>query len=396
MSGKTGKDSGVVAEDVAKAPDIGRVEPGKSNRVSNEVGDAWIDHGAACDGKDASAPGCFLTDWQRLRLIVDIKSRIETASTNYKIALTELRIAEMLKKDDDLPWVLALALDLVGSHLIKILGRAAVSLKSAGLGKLSAAMDGVYLEDRSWQSRTQAALGALDDRAIETHVKATFDPVKKAGVGAVKSSLNATEHEEKNQTIAYIDQLKDQCDVGFQTFAETMSARAVDAELVVLREGLDRANHSISAYKAALAEKLERFRASGVTEVGRQLAIVDRFPHGTRVRDKRVVWFQEDGKKTLRYQSQQSAFLTQSMEGHEFGPRYAEAAQLGPPVPDEFAEVALARSEQVWGPTPLVIGKSAAPPRTTPTHVPTHVPARPVAVEPNVDALPDAFRQVKA
>jgi hypothetical protein len=410
MSDKKGKESGVTSDDIAKAPDVGRVTPGKTTlQPTTEVGDPWIDHGAVCDGKDTATSGCLFTDWQRLKLIVDIKARVETAATNYKFALVELKMSELLKKEDDLPWVLSLALDMVGSHFIKVLGKAAVALKGAGVQKLASSMDGAYMNDRSWRARGEQLLGALDDKAIETHVKATFDPVKKAGVAGAKSEFHDPDKRERNRTVAYIDQLKDQCDVGFQTFTERVTATSNDAELLVVREGLDRANHSIGAYKVALGEKIARFKKSGVTELGRHVAIVDRFPHGTRVRDKRVIWYHEDGKRTLRYQTQDSAFLTQSMNAGKFGPNYAEPSQVGDQVPDEFVDVALARSEQLWGPTPSLFGRSASaptfnpaapatPPKpATPTPmVPTQVPRRgPKSVEPDMDSLPDAFNQVK-
>jgi hypothetical protein len=413
--GKKGKDSGVTAEDFARARDVGKVEPtpGKTTGLpSVEVGDHWIDQGSACDGKDSKTPGCFLTDWQRLKLVVKLKLLIEKAVTNYKLALVELKFEELMKKADDIPWVLTLALELVGAHFIKVIGKAAVALKGSGLNKLASSMKDVYLSDRSWQTRAEAVLGSLDGKAIETYVKTTLDPLKKSGVTGVKAALGEQAKTEQRGDIAYIDHLKNQCDVEFQAFSDETAAHATDAQLIVIYDGMDASNHSVGAYKAALGEKLERFRKSGASEIGRHLTVRDRLPYGTRVRDKRLVWYQENGKRTLRYQTQDSAFLTQrlepprSMDGSraEFGPRYADPVQLGEIVPDEFVDVALARSEQLWGPTPLVLGKSSSslqPAPTAPvTRVPTQLPARPPSpeptktVEPNMDALPDAFRQV--
>lgn len=127
--------------------------------------------------------------------------------------------------------------------------------------------------------------------------------------------------------------------------------------------------HATGTYKAALAEKLKRFRASGVTDIGRQ-AVRDREFNRTEVhRDTRVVFVQGmNGTKTAWYQSQEGDFSpgvikpcdpgTQGLALPDyknavckFGPRDPrEAARLDRPVPAEFEEAAIARSEQRWGP----------------------------------------------
>lgn len=454
-----GKKSGVTADDLSQSPDVGKVKPGKTNLVqTTEVGDQWIDHGAVCDGKDDKTPGCFLADTQRGRLIIDFKDRVETASANYKIALVELKLAELMKKDDDVSWVLSLALDLVGAHLVKVAAKAAVGLKASGINKLASAMDGAYVSDQSWRSRTEAIIQSIDDKAIEGNVKSLFDPAKKAGIGAFKSAVNSDAKTKKAAVLAYIDQLKDQCDIGFQTFSSNAAGQSSDAELVVLWEGLDRVHHTVGTYKAALGEKLARFKKSGVTELGRQRTKDRQFHRADVLRDKRVVWIQESGKKTLHYQSQEGDYNPSTIrrgdpgsEGiygddgkpREFGARDPrEKVQTGGPVPDEFAEVAIARSEQIWGPTPLVLGRTQdapsynifvprknqpqpdppqpsggnifvpranqpppEPPRNpfvpivspVPTDTPssTKPPKKAGPVEPDMDTLPPAFHQVK-
>lgn len=385
---KKGHTSGVTSEDITKARDVGDVKPGKTNLVqTTEVGDQWIDHGAVCDGKDNQTPGCFLENTQRMRLVIDFKDRVETASTNYKIALVELKLAELLKKDDDVSWVLSLALDLVGAHLIKVAAKAAIALKASGINKLASAMEGSYLSDQSWRTRTEMIIQSIDDKAIESNVKTLFDPAKKAGIVAVKSAAKGDAKTKKAATLAFIDQLKDQCDLGFQTFATNATGSSSDAELVVLWEGLDRAHHTVGAYKEALGEKLARFKKSGITELGRQNVKDRQFNRADVQRDKRVVWIQENGKKTLHYQSQEGDYNPNVIKRGDPGSEelFGEAGKLKfgardpredirteGPVPDEFVEVALERSEQLWGITPLILKPSSDAPSYNPFVPRTH------------------------
>lgn len=141
---ETGTTSGVTAGDLVSAPDIGKVAPGKTNTVQTfEIGEQFIDHGALCDGKDQNTAGCFLKDDQRKRLIGKFESRVLVAQGNYQHALAELRVDELMKKDDDLHWVLSLALDVAGAHILGVAARALKGVKAGGLAKLTeAGLDG--------------------------------------------------------------------------------------------------------------------------------------------------------------------------------------------------------------------------------------------------------------
>ena len=121
----SGTTSGVTAGDLVSAPDIGKVAPGKTKAVQTyDLGVHFLDHGAVCDGKDENTTGCFLRDGQRLRLINDFMILVVNAMGNYKDALTDLRIEELLKEDDDLHWVVSLALDVAGAHFLGVAAKA--------------------------------------------------------------------------------------------------------------------------------------------------------------------------------------------------------------------------------------------------------------------------------
>ena len=370
MGDETGKRSGVTADDLGRARDISSVEPLKTKTAQQtEVGDRYIDHGAACAGKGLETPGCLFEDAQRTRLISDINTRIGDASANYKDALTELKFEEVMKKEADLHWAASIALDLVGAHLVKVAAKAVIALKSSGVTKLSSHINGTYLNDNSFRSRAEALLRSVDDKSIEGKVKTVFDPIKKGIASTGKRAANHENKTEKTAAIAFIDQLKDGCDISFRRFGSHAAGHSNDAELAVIWEGMDPVNHTTGAYKAALSEKLSRFKQSGVNDLGRKRTEDRQFHRGDVIRDTRVVWVMENGSKTLYYQSNETGYNpsrirrgdpdTYDLFGDEdqhltFGDRGRGSSRFEGRVPVEFIDVALARSEEVWGPTPTI------------------------------------------
>ena len=431
-----GDKSGVTADDFGRAPDLSKVDPAKTKTVqTREVGDQYIDHGAVCEGKDDSTVGCFFADQQRDRLIADFRDRIAAASTNYKLALVELKLEALLKKEADLHWAASLALDLIGAHVIRVVGRAVVSLKSDGVTKLTSIVGSRNLDESSFHARASSFLGGLDEKSIEGNVKGTLEPIKKGLVNTIKSNVNVGAKNEKAAKLSYIAQLKDNCDLEFQRFKSASLGKSNDAELFVLWEGFDTSHHTVGKYVEALGAKLERFRKSGVTDLGRKRGHDRQWHRAEVLRDTRVVWVErDDGSKTLTYQSQEGDFnpgvikrgdpdagdLFGDEQAIEFGARNArEEVRLDGRVPAEFVEVALARSEQIWGATPtirdatpsnmFVPQKTQPPPRNM--FVPQNarnrqqdvqdkprnmfVPQKPKLIEPNMDTLPDAFKTTK-
>ena len=360
--GKVGKRSGVTGEDFSKAPDVGAIAPGKRNLVQSQLlGNQWGDHGAKCDGNDG--PGCFLADDVRLRYLIDFKDDVRTAATNYKLALQALRFEEMLKKEDDLNWVLALALEIAGAHLLDVAVKALGGLKATRAQKfVSAAFKSENFE--GWSANAAKTLNAITAKQLETYTKVPITAAKKKVSDGVKDGNNAEPKAEKTAVLSYIDQLTEECDIAFRSFQSNASANAPDAELAVLFDGMNPENHTVGIYKDVLGQKLQRFKKSGVLDLGRKDA-KDRVTGQVGVyRDTRVVWLRDiTNHRRLYYQAQEGnadyavirpgdpgdprSFPEQSFGPHD--PR--EKPELGDPVPEEFQAVAIARSEQQWGPT---------------------------------------------
>ena len=359
---KQGVNSGVTGADVAQAPDIGKLEPGKRNLVqSTYLGNQWGDRGARCDGHDAQTPGCFLTDEVRLRYLIDFKGDVSTAATNYKLALQQIRFEELLKKDDDLNWVLTLALEIAGAHLLNVAVKALGGLKANGVQKFAASAfkSGSF---EIWRSNAARTLNSISPKQLETYTKIPLNAAKTRTAKGMQAGGNEDQTRQKTAVVSYIDELTDQCDTAFRAFQTNASASAPDAELAVLFEGMQPENHSVGIYKQVLDLKLGRFRSSGVLEIGRKDAR-DRVSGEVGVhRDTRVVWIRDiTGNRRLHYQSQEGnadhAVVRpgdpgdpRSYPDQAFGPHDPrESPVLGNPVPDEFRDVALARSEQQWG-----------------------------------------------
>lgn len=199
-------------------------------------------------------------------------------------------------------------------------------------------------------------------------MKTAMDTSKKQTSKGLRAVANAGGRGDRNETVSYLDQLKEQCDIEFQEFKDEFRGWRDDGEMAVMWEGMDPHFHSVGAYKDALSAKLQRFKASGVTEIGRRQT-VDRVTGDADVyRDTRVIWLKDSqGNKTLWYQSQDGnmdpevlhkgdpGYPGNTDESMPFGPREPrEKPVLGRRVPDEFIEAALARSEAAWGPAPVV------------------------------------------
>lgn len=369
-----GQNSGVTAADLAKKADLGELPVGKLTQAqlqggqSGKTGSPWADQGAHCD--DSYADGCFLNDRRRDHLITDIKLRVITAATNYKLALEQMRVAELLKKEDDLPWVLSLALDVATGFLMSKVTKALTKIRTAGAERVlnnTFTSDGEAIE----HARIDKILSSLSDKQVEKWTKSAFDAAGKQVKSTFKKARGADDQSDKTEALSYIAQLTKASDKSFETFANNAATTANDGELSVLYEGLDPDNHSVDAYKAALDAKLKRYMKSGVTDIERKIGKDRATGYADVKRDTRVVWVQDDSfGRMLWYQEQEADHDPSTIQPGDpgsdvlpieqpdkltFGTKTPRNdAKLTKRVPDEFIEAAIARSEATWGPTPVI------------------------------------------
>jgi len=332
-----GKNSRVTAADVAATPDVATMEPGRTNLVQTpELGDPWIDGAAPCgtdaqkgDGGQGVAPGarpekpgCFLPDDKRARLLMSFTRRVTVAQTNYKLALEQMRVDELLKKDDDVNWVLGLILDVASAYLGNTTTKALtkVDAKSAYFSKVS-------------------------DGLIQAAVKTGFDKAKGGIKSEAKDAHNREAQSKKAASLSYINQLEASCDVAFETFTSTVAAGANDAQLTVLWEGFAPEYHSVDIYKTELTKKLDRYMESGVPNIGSKRLAGEGMIAPHYFEATRVIWVRGAGGKTTLY--------FQVSHGIKESPFDVDGGEMHP-VPAEFVDAAIARHQIQWGDIPSI------------------------------------------
>jgi hypothetical protein len=319
--------------------------PGKAKQF--DVGNEHIDDGPACEA-DPGGTECFLADKQRERLVGWIERRVSTAQTNYKLALVDLKVAELVKKPDDLHWMLGLALDLVGAHLMVTVGNMLKGLRTSGLQKLGTmsihnAMAG--LDDSKWARRAMTALHAVGPTKIDGALRAGFGLATPKAKDAAKEEQNEAATATKTQEAAYLDRLRDGCDLGFERFLSNVLAGSSDAELVLIYEAFAPEHHSVGIYVQELGDKLKRFMRSGVPEIGESKF---HYGDGALHSETRVVLVQD-------IHGVQTPWYSTKTDDHQGRGHVARGeAQLGRPVPDEFRDAAVAASEARFGTTPVI------------------------------------------
>ncbi len=325
------------------------MSPGKVDIMQTyNTGVAFADNDAKCATKGDS-PGCFMSAGQRSRFEMMLLDEIQSAQTNYKLALFELKVDKLVEKDDDLNWVASMILDLATSHLSTVFSGALKGLKGkaiSGPEELGLGLDVEIAEPPSkWAQMATSAIDKVSDKSIETATKTGFDLGKKKAQKVGKKTQNERADTEKTATISYIDQLKAEADIGFKRFKDNLLATASDAELVVVYRGFAPEYQSDAQYKAALSAKIDRFKKSGVPEIG-QHAIGPAESHvATVFGNKRCVWLlDESGNKAL--------WFYHVLSGNQTNPWENGRDPDIEKVPVEFAEAALAKSEEKWGETP--------------------------------------------
>ena len=190
--------------DEAKAADTAHQKAKKNEVVAPKeqttlykTGDPGIDsggRGACADG--AKNSGCFLLASHRTELNSQIRARMGRANTKYTEALLELKVAQMIKKTDELPWYVTILLGACGSALEMAAGAAVRALKHAGaashaLGQAQADASKLSLKDAVKQANDVAGsvaetagkeaeveVATLGERQVETLIKTSVDVAK--------------------------------------------------------------------------------------------------------------------------------------------------------------------------------------------------------------------------
>lgn len=350
--------------------------PGKATLLPTSaaaIGDPYLENRERCA---TAGTGCFLTDVQRTRLINAYQDEVRTAETFFMVALTEMGVAEMIKKDDELPAIVTLVLDAFGAHAATALGKAFKALSKApekaadgGLEWIWAAQAGLSHEPDT--SALRDAINTIDDTSSGFLIKTGVDAAKNQLKAGEANTENRDASDAKAGTLNYLDALKVTAAVAFEHQAQDPPGNASDGQLILLYHAYKAKNgHTVPGYKAALTEKLARYKASAASKIGRDpMHRIDpkASEFSATIRDTQVRWVVVRGvaKPVLYYYKRDFGFLANPSDkvleagyqdksggGNGFPAQYDEHMVIDRPVEHEFIETAIAKNKEVWGRDP--------------------------------------------
>lgn len=243
-------------------------EPG---RPKYRTGDNYVDEG--------SPGGELLDDGQRGRLVNAYQQRVTQAQEAYRHALTQLRVDKILQKlendqKSNLPWMFSLVIDVIGLHALSTLTSALGALVSVEKNNLLDVIDNVAKGGRTAKvaEKMQEGLSKITPAHLHALSKKASDKATKMAQSQIKRATKDNSAKVQNAIdTGYIDYLMDHASMAFQALREEPPGLADDASMIVLWQSFDGANHTVGHYKDELTEKIARFNASGIMDVGREV-----------------------------------------------------------------------------------------------------------------------------
>ncbi|HEY5938747.1 MAG TPA: hypothetical protein VIU61_29045 [Kofleriaceae bacterium] len=221
------------------------------------------------------ASGHLLSPELRTALKAKFTARALAVESNFQDAASQVRVEELLKKDDgEVHWLAALffeaAVSFIGGQIVKSL----VRVKASRGAELKALLTDAALHQEDLKLNLEQRLTSISQRLSDESIKSTIDQAfKPAGKRGVKNAGDARSQEHKGakaQTLSFIDYVQDTASVTYQTFRENAESGLSDADLMLLIASLDANNHLIRQYKYVIEQKVKRFRDSKVSEIGRK------------------------------------------------------------------------------------------------------------------------------
>lgn len=341
---------------------------------AKDIGHAFIEGRGACKPGDDKSEGCFLTDWQRLALVGFIGDRANAALTAAGDALGLVGMEEALRKEPDPDLLTGLVIDALGVVGSAALKAAAKWVRGAGDAALKT---GEIAQIHIRHKREVNPVADADESPLGFAIKTGVEAGKKAAKGAVDDGEFAREQAESKSFIAM---MRRDLAMSFEGMREGPLAVANDAQLIMLYHSWSaRFGHNTERYAAEFRAKLERFRGSTASKMGR----TDRVNHGEkpmdiakrgdahgairkasddRIRDTKLVLLQyADGSPAeLRYYKRdyeplpfmggQGSYDTHDEDKNELITERAEDdtwIEIGP-VEAEFVDAAIAGNQRAW------------------------------------------------
>jgi hypothetical protein len=352
--------------------------PGKSTLVGQKpatgaaaIGNAFIEGREHC-AKDGDQ-GCFLNPVQRERLILEIKAEIRQSETFFVQALTEIGFQRLIQKDEELPAIISLALDIAGSYFGGLAVKAMRALRSTPPETFYKSHEGML----SFQTGTNAepdpslfrnVLNEASPESVDYVIKTAMSAGKRKAEKGGGDEMNADASNRKQVTLNYLDELKASAAISYEQLAQDAPGVANDAERIAMFESFKAKNgHNVPAFVAVLKEKLDRYLKSPASEIGRnghrlRDGASKKDSYNATIRDTQVAWvvIAGDPVPKLYYLREDWANNSGSSAGtgapgdmdkpeNERPKSMQGMLTLLRPVEPEFQSSALARPQQVWG-----------------------------------------------
>jgi len=329
------------------------------------IGDPYIEGRSHCAA--GTEGGCFLAPEQRGLLVAAYQQEVIVAQQQYSQALSEIKLERLIKKDEELPMLLGLMLDVLGTQLLSGL---TMAFKMLQAGDEKTVVTGI-----EWlkQLQTTEHQEPRDKPSIRSFIQGVNETsvgfILKAGIDETKKSVKKpSPSNEKAQALSYIDRLQETAVIAWEHQRQDPPGYATDADMIVLYHSFKaRMGHSTPRYKAALEEKIQRYLASPVSKIGRAKAykgkdanVTDVGFGGMTTRDTKVVWVVTKGHALPQlYYYKLDASPNQNdhtmanldvpmIEGYPAEGRF----KINTPVEPEFVDTAISRHQEVWGSAP--------------------------------------------
>ena len=278
-------------------PDLHSLAPTAPRLIGNST-QVDAEHPTENESVNAGGPqeAGFLTKNQRDQLDRQNTYRLGVAGRNYALALKTLEIEQLIKKPDDLGFMMTLLLGVAESVLTSFGAAAIKALCKPGVAKTAiedidhAAVRAAKAAEKTAETATGAVVPTTES-AVEKASKEAQSSIRtltevqlnlmvktslSKGKGAVSPSLNpATSKDspdaaEKAQSESLIGLLKKQGDVAFDQLDQDISTVS-DGMALTWWRALAPQDQSEEMYAAKMHETLRKYIASPVSKIGRSM-----------------------------------------------------------------------------------------------------------------------------
>jgi hypothetical protein len=358
-----GKPARAAQQGAASAVDAdpSRFDPGKTTLAQQQqsINNRYIEGKEHCATPGAS--GCTLLPEVRARLVSAYQRKVRIAEAFYVQALGEIGLERLIQRDEELPAIVTLAIDLLGNYVGGVVTKSLLKLRNAAPREFLKTVDNMIEfqttgEDGASPNAIKTLLDMTSPQGVELIIKTATDFGKK---GVKKQASQTLANNEKEDTLNYIDELKKAAAISFEHLDLDIPGVANDGQMIAAFHAFDaEMGNDVPSFKAALKQKIERYLAT-VAKVGRAAV---RFRDPLRSPQEQKLEPQQDFRATMR--DTQVVWVTilgdpvprlyYAKVDYQWSPTSPQPALddkfvLTRPVDLEFTNTALLRHQEKWG-----------------------------------------------